>query len=159
MDKKKNNLDEMQEQKLLKIEHNGTWFAFWGLLATILIQSAIGGENLLRNIVGEWVVFMCLALYLGVSCIKSGIWDRKLQPNGKTNIIVSLLASAIFGSLYFVSSYLNYHKLIGSLATGIIIFMETFALGLIALTITMYIYKKRVKKLEEDSEAQSDDAH
>ena len=29
---KKSNLDEMQEQELLKIEHNGCWLAFWGLL-------------------------------------------------------------------------------------------------------------------------------
>jgi thiaminase len=49
--------------------------------------------------------------------------------------------------------------LLGSVATGVIIFIETFALGLIALTICMYIYKKRVKKLEEDCEAQSDDTH
>ena len=32
---KKNNLDEMQEQELLKIEHNGCWLAFWGLLAVM----------------------------------------------------------------------------------------------------------------------------
>ena len=29
---KKSNLDEMQEQELLKVEHNGCWIAFWGLL-------------------------------------------------------------------------------------------------------------------------------
>lgn len=32
MKRLKNNLDEMQEQKLLKIEHNGMWFAFWDYL-------------------------------------------------------------------------------------------------------------------------------
>ena len=35
---KKSNLDEMQEQAMLKIEHNGCWFAFWGLLAAMGIQ-------------------------------------------------------------------------------------------------------------------------
>ena len=39
---KKSNLDEMQEQKLLKIEHNGFWFAFFGLFAAIMIQLALG---------------------------------------------------------------------------------------------------------------------
>ena len=34
----KNRLDEMQEQKLLKIEHNGCWLAFYGLAAVIMIQ-------------------------------------------------------------------------------------------------------------------------
>ena len=31
--KKNSNLDERQEQTLLRIEHNGCWLAFWGLLA------------------------------------------------------------------------------------------------------------------------------
>ncbi len=37
MIKQKNNLDKMQEQKLLKIEDNGEWFASWGLLGAIII--------------------------------------------------------------------------------------------------------------------------
>ena len=39
MKKTESNLDEMQEQKMLKIEHNGYWLGFWGLLAAILILS------------------------------------------------------------------------------------------------------------------------
>ena len=39
--KRKNNLDEMQEQELLKIEHNGCWLAFWGLLISMIVQSCI----------------------------------------------------------------------------------------------------------------------
>ena len=38
MKRLKNNLDEMQEQKLLKIEHNGMWFALWGLIIAIIVQ-------------------------------------------------------------------------------------------------------------------------
>ena len=34
---KKTNLDEMQELKLLKIEHNAYWFCFTGLLAAIAV--------------------------------------------------------------------------------------------------------------------------
>ena len=30
MRRKKSNLDEMQEQELLKVEHNGCWIVFWG---------------------------------------------------------------------------------------------------------------------------------
>ena len=45
MKKTKSNLDELQELKLLKIEHNGCWLAFWGLLAVILTQIAIGNET------------------------------------------------------------------------------------------------------------------
>lgn len=45
MKKTKSNLDELQELKLLKIEHNGCWLAFWGLLAVILTQIAIGNDS------------------------------------------------------------------------------------------------------------------
>src|SRR3712207_7310302 len=56
---KKNKLDEMQEQKLLKIEHNGMWIAFWGLLAAILFQTIFEKGNF----TGEWIVFMVMSLY------------------------------------------------------------------------------------------------
>ena len=37
----KNNLDERQEQILLKIEHNSFWMAFWLLIAAMLIQEIV----------------------------------------------------------------------------------------------------------------------
>ena len=39
--KMKNKLDEMQEMKLRGIERNGCWFAFWALLAAMMIQLAL----------------------------------------------------------------------------------------------------------------------
>ena len=39
---KQNKLDEMQEQALLKIEHNGCWFAFWGLLVMMAAEALLG---------------------------------------------------------------------------------------------------------------------
>ena len=49
---KKNQLDEMQEQKLLHIERNGCWFCFWSLLAAILIQMAVC-EDVATAMLGE----------------------------------------------------------------------------------------------------------
>lgn len=157
MSKRKNNLDEMQEQKLLRIEHNGVWFAFWGLLVAILIQSLNGGVSEFRNIIGELVVFLGLDLYLLVACMKNGIWDRRLRANTKTNIIVSLVGGMVVGLLHFISSYLKYHKLLGSIATGIIMLSMTAILTFIVLSACASIYKKRVKKLEEDGDLDSDD--
>lgn len=37
MKKPKNNLDEMQEQKLLHIEQRSFWLAFWMLVAATLL--------------------------------------------------------------------------------------------------------------------------
>lgn len=52
MKKNKSNLDERQELKLLKIEHNGCWFAFWGLLAVMLVQLLLGNNDA-KNLAGE----------------------------------------------------------------------------------------------------------
>lgn len=92
---KKSNLDEMQEQALLRIEHTGCWLAFWGLLAAMAIQGILGAG--IRELAGEWIVFMGLCLYLLVSCLRCGIWDRTLKANRKTNLIVSLIAGAAVG--------------------------------------------------------------
>ena len=147
--KMKSNLDERQELKLLKIEHNGCWIAFWGLLIVMSIQMVMGNDSI-KNLAGEWVVFMSLALYLSIDCIRNGIWDRKLKPNLKTNIIASSIAAVLAGIICFSVSYRNYHKLIGSIATGVIMFVQVEILCLIALMISSKIYKRRVQKLEED---------
>lgn len=148
MKKMKNNLDERQELKLLKIEHNGCWMAFWGLLLAIVIQQALG-QGGMKNIAGEWVVFMCLAIYLMIGCMRNGIWDRKLKPDFKTNLVASVLAGAAIGVFWFFVSYHNYHSFVGSLATGAFMCFAVGVLCFIALTIASGVYKKRVQKLEE----------
>lgn len=152
MKKENNSLDEMQEQKLLKIEHNGCWFAFWSLLAAILIQTILFDDSTMRSIAGEWVIFMCLSLYLLISCLKNGIWDRKLKASGKTNVKVSLISASVCGMIYFISSYVKYDSLLGSGATAFFMFMSVFVLTLIALSFSLMLYKKKISKIETDCE-------
>lgn len=156
MKKKNNNLDERQELKLLHIEHNGCWIAFWGLVVSMLLQLVLGNSSP-KNLAGEWIVFMCLAIYLMAGCIKNGIWDRTLKPNFKTNVIASSIAGIIMGITWFFISYRNYHKLIGSIMTGIFMFFSIGILCFIALMIASQIYKKRIKKLEEFDENPTDE--
>ena len=145
-------LDERQEQKLLHIERNGCRLAFWALLASMFIQMGISGIENFRVIAGEWIVFMVLAQYLGLSCLKNGIWDRKLSPSPKTNLIISLLSAVIFGFIFAAVSYMNYKAWEGSAATfavmSIILFIGIFA----ALSISSAFYKKRVQTLEKEYE-------
>ena len=144
---KKNNLDEMQEQELLKIEHNGCWLAFWGLLAVMAIQMVMGVPG--TQMLGEWIVFMVLALYLVIACLRKGIWDRHLKANRKTNLIISLLAGVAAGIVITVSNpYLSEpldYVLTAGLTGGF-----TFVLCFIALTIGMKLYKKRREKLDQE---------
>ena len=148
--KMKNKLDEMQEQKMLKIEHNGCWLAFWGLFAVQYIQVMIygfGGDSW-RYMVGEWIVFMCLAVYITIACLRNGMWDRWLSPTPTVNACASIIAGVVVGIMYSVSTYRSYNGLSGAAAAGIVSGIMTFVLCFAGLSFGMSIYKKRVKHLE-----------
>lgn len=149
---KKSNLDERQEEQLLHIEEKGCWFAFWALLVSMFVQMAVVGVDKFQYIAGEWVVFMCLALYLGITSMRAGIWDRRLKPNGKTNLLVSLGAAVVFGAVFAVVNYFNFHAwqaaAITFFLTAILLFATIFA----ALSLSVFFYKKRFKALEEAAE-------
>ena len=145
---KKSNLDEMQEQALLKIEHNGCCLAFWGLLAAMGIQMLLKVPG--KAMLGEWSVFMALCVYLLAACLRQGIWDRHLKANPKTNLVVSAVAgvavSIFFGVLFRenVSELLDY--LLISAIPGITVFILCFAL----MTVCSALYKKRRDKLDRE---------
>ena len=149
----KNKLDEMQEQKMLRIERNGCWFAFWGLFAVLAAQVIIYGygDDSWRYMVGEWIVFMCLALYIGIDCLRNGIWDRHLSPTPVANICASMISGVVVCAMNFAVSYRNHHTLAGAAAHGIITGIMVFILCFAALTCVASIYKKRVAHMEQEN--------
>lgn len=158
MKKWKNNLDEMQEQKLRQIESGGCWLAFWALLLSIAVQSVLyTGAEAGRAIAGEWIVFMVLSVYILVRCLKNGIWDRRLQPNGKTNLIASLIAGAVGGIFLFTATYVRYQKLRGSLFAGLAALAGIFVLCFAALMLSAHIMKKKKAALEAEPEDADED--
>lgn len=145
---KKTNLDEMQEQKLLHIEHTCCWLAFWGLLAAMVIQVVIGCS--LRDIAGEATVIFLLCGYLGFNTIRSGIWDRRLKPDLKTNLLGSLGAGAFMGLINFFrfkGQITDPDRLtIACIVSSIVVFVCCFT----TLSISAAIQKKRREKLDEE---------
>jgi len=150
---KKNQLDEMQEQKLLHIERNGCWFAFWALLAAMVIQMFVYKEAAAEKIAGEWIVFMCLAVYIGISCIKNGIWERKIEATPKANACVSLLAGVITGLILGAYDYVQFGFLDAAIWIAVINIFFVGIICFITLTVSMAIYKKRLNKMEMEEEA------
>ena len=144
---KKSNLDEMQEQALLKLEHNGCWLAFWGLLAAMALQMVMRVPG--RQMLGEWIVFMALSLYIVIACLRKGIWDRHLKANWKTNLIVSLLAAVATGIFVILSNpYLSEpldYVLVAGLTGGF-----TFVLCFAALSVCTKLYRNRRNKLDKE---------
>lgn len=154
--KKNNNLDEMQERTLLKIEHRGFLLAFWGLVVVIYIQYAMG-HNGFEYVGGETVVLLTAAAYELFACLKNGIWDRKFVPNFKTNLAISLVAGLAFGGFWFAVSYHNYHALAGSIATFVITFISMTAMVLVLLSLTSAVYKRRKQKLDLQADEEEND--
>ena len=151
---KKNNLDEMQEQRLLKIEENGCWLVFWALLLAILVQVLVRGFDW-KTIAGEWIVFLLLSVYLMAACVRAGIWDRRFNMDAKTNALVSLVAAVAFGGFLFLVSYIRFRKPEGGLiAAGIgalIVFVGCWA----TLSVMAKVTKKRQEKLNAEPEEEA----
>ncbi|MBR2258645.1 MAG: hypothetical protein IJ899_15210 [Blautia sp.] len=146
----KNNLDEMQELQLLKIEHNGCWLAFWLLLISMAVQSFAYGRIDIRTLAGEWIIFMILSIYLAVACVRKGIWDRRIPMNLKSNLIASAFAAICIGIFNAIVIYMHYRKPFGTLAAVLIISAITFVVCLAILTFLMKITEK--KRAEMDAE-------
>ena len=152
MKKFKSNLDEMQEQKLLRIEHSGCWLAFWGLLVSMLAQSFIYREDVFRYLAGEWVVFMALCVYMLVACLRAGVWDRHLKASPKVNLLCSAAAAVVMGVVYFFISLKNYGDMLSAVLTGVLMLVSVFVSCFLALLFCAAIYKRRVNKLENQGE-------
>ena len=145
----KNNLDEMQEQRLLKLESRGFWLLWWGLLSAMLVQLLVYGAEASQHLLGEWAVFMLGSVYMAAACIKQGLWDRKLRPNFKTNLLLSLLAGVVTGGFMGVYSYRSFGAAEAAWWTVALVGGCTFVLCLLALSLSASAYKKRRQQLDE----------
>lgn len=150
--KTKTNLDEMQEQKLLKLESRGFWLTWWGLFAAMAVQMLIYGAESRKLLAGEWTVFMLSSVYVVVACIRQGVWDRKLKPNFKTNCLLSLLAGVASGGFMGLYSYRSFGAAEAAWWTAALTGVCTFALCVLALSLSSTAYKKRREKLDKDGD-------
>lgn len=155
MKNSKSNLDEMQEAKLLKIEHNGCWLAFWGLLTVMIVELFVfDAEEVVRAAAGEWIVFMVLSVYIGAACLKNGIWDRHLKANAKTNLLISLIAAVAAGLIVGGVLYSRYQIFEDAAITFISTTVVCFVLCFAALSISARIMKKKLEALESETDEQ-----
>ena len=145
---KRNNLDEMQRQTLLKIESRGFWLLWGLLLAALIIESLLGFTA--REMAAEWIIFMTGCVYSIVCDMRAGIWDRRFKPNTKTNLIMSLVG----GIIIFVWGFIKCAEFGLGLALLLAVIMGacTFALTFVVFQICMKFYQKRHAELENPKE-------
>lgn len=143
---KKNQLDEMQEQTLRKIESRGFWLMWWGLFAVIIFQLMMQAD--VSQMAGEWIVFMAACLYTLEECLRNGIWDRHIKANLSTSIVGSLIGGVVSAVIIAFAT----HSLIAAAVTGVITIVFIFALMQAAIS----VYKKRHQELENEPEDKED---
>lgn len=148
---KRNYLDEMQEQKLLKIESHGVWIAFSLLVISMLVQIAYANYTKTEaHVAGEMITFFILDIYILFSCIKNGIWARSIKASNKTNAIAALIAGVIVGLLNaFTFPHETEQEIIGAFIMSMIF---TGILTYILLQICMAATNKRRNKLDESDD-------
>lgn len=145
---RRENLDEMQKQTLLKIESRGFWALWVLLLAALIIESLLGFTP--REMAAEWFIFMLGCAYALISDLRAGIWDRHLKPNTKTNAAVSVVG----GAAIFVWGLIKFAELGMGIAVLCAVFMgaSTWVLCFALLQLSMQAYKKRHAELENPKE-------
>lgn len=139
---RKNLLDEMQEQTLLKVESRCFWLSWWGLLIAIVVQQMMGARA--KELAGEGILFMLVSLYMLVACLHNGIWDRHIRASTSANLAGSLVG----GVAIFVLHIAQGRAWIGGLLSGIFTALLCFAV-MQAITI---VYRKRHEQLEHTEE-------
>lgn len=135
---KKNQLDEMQEQTMCRIEGKGFWLLWAGLLLAILVQMVLRTPS--SQWVGEFVVFMAGCIYTMVECLRNGFWDRHISANTPTNVLISLFAGVVVA----VVTGLAYGSWLIALIPGVI----TGVLCFVLLQVCMHAAEKRRKELD-----------
>lgn len=150
---RKSNLDEMQELQLLKAESRGFWIGFIGLAVSMAVQVFLYGAQAMGGmLLGEFIVFLCMGLYLIGSCLRNGIWDRHLKATPAVNIGLSLLAAAVTALFDAILSYRNYHDAFAALTVFAVYFLMISVALSVTLTVCSALYRRRRKHLEEEGD-------
>lgn len=144
-------LDEMQQGKLLKIHSNGMNLCYAGLLAAILIQWLVKRD--FSSIIGEVIVFFVLVIYVACAYLYEGIWDSRLKPSTKTNLLVSLIPAVAVGILLFIRNALSAEAQ-DTVAISIILLamVAAYILCLVILSMLLWLYKHRRNRLDEQED-------
>ena len=163
---KRGNLDELQEQKLLKIEEKCFSLAMVGLiiimLAELILPLAV--ESLDHNTMYICALMTCalIVILCGVElmlCFKNGIWSRKLKPNNKTNIATSIISGCAAALVVAVVRFIDdgfaqpHHIVIGAALTGAF----TFALCFGMLSIVKHSFNKKQAKIDKDLDREEEE--
>ena len=145
-----NNLDEMQDQKLLKMEEYGFWIMFWALAIAIVVQLIIGST--LKEVVGEIAVLLIGSIYIAATSLKNGLWTRTSIPSMKGNAVTSIVPAVLLAAIHIIkmirSESFNTSNVLFTVAIMVAVYVACFAV----LEAFRAMYKKRRAELDDIDE-------
>ena len=145
-----NNLDEMQDQKLLKMEEYGFWIMFWALAIAIVVQLIIGST--FKEVIGEIAVLFIGSIYIAVTSLKNGLWTRTSTPSMKGNAITSIVPAVLIAAIHIIkmirSESFNTSNVLFTVAIMVAVYVACFAV----LEAFRAMYKKRRAELDDIDE-------
>ena len=147
---KKNILDEMQDQKMLKLEEYGFWILFWALTAAILVQLLMGGT--LRQIAGEAIVLLIGSVFYVFSSLRNGLWTRNVVPTRKGNVSAAIIAALLVGVLNMVKLLKKPDAGTNDILIAAAFVAAAFVICYIVLELFRFVYQNRRAKLDDVDE-------
>lgn len=151
--KKKKNLDEWQEQRLQRIEKWSFWLLYWLIFAEMMITMMLGKEK--QVVLGEFICFMIVSLFMVIMCLKEGIWDRYVKPDSKTNLRLSMLGSGIVFVIVLIILAMNLKDTLGLKQILVLAFLAALGDFLVTfgvITVLASVHRKHVEKLETEED-------
>ena len=151
----KNHLDEMQDQKLLKIEEYGFWVMFWALVCAIVIQLIIGGS--IKEVLGEIIVLLISSVYISVTTLKNGLWTRTSIPTRKGNALASIIPAVVICAIHIFKMIQNNRMETKQLMITAAIAAAVYAGCFVILEAFRIAYNKRRAALDDIDEKESEE--
>ena len=151
----KNHLDEMQDQKLLKIEEYGFWVMFWALVCAIVIQLIIGGS--IKEVLGEIIVLLISSVYISVTTLKNGLWTRTSIPTRKGNALASIIPAVVICAIHIFKMIQNNRMETKQLLITAAIAAAVYAGCFVILEAFRIAYNKRRAALDDIDEKESEE--
>ena len=148
----KSKLDEMQEQKLARIERNISRMAIFGLLALFLIELFLFGYDW-KVIGGEFILLMILCFYEIIASLRAGVWSRNIAPTRRNNVLAALAAGLIV-FVFFLFMTVRWWDLypLAGVITAAISGVATFMLTYLLLWISLREYERRQEQLDQEAD-------
>lgn len=147
-------LDEMLEQKMLRIERYGFWIAYWGLVICMLAQLAFLDGAGLSSIKGELVLFVTLSIYMLVSYLHHGLWGRTSSPEAKHTVRLSFCIGLSISVLRFMIHSIRGELTSRTLAFDVLLGVSGMIICFLVVNFLGFLCRRKQEKLENDAKDQ-----